>query len=139
MRISTVPLPFCKRTSPLTPVRRISFERVSMRNGPITSTARISSESRSRSPFRRENSRSVRADLKLTLSDRRNLGLRSRIPFVCVALVMRADSLTHDDMDLILVGGGYSDRAAITHHAQAAARWEVLLKLIVVAITMAEP
>src|SRR6266480_3899439 len=65
--------------------------------------------------------------------------LRTRIPFVCVALVMRADSLTHDDMDLILVGGGYSDRAAITHHAQAAARWEVLLKLIVVAITMAEP
>src|SRR6266581_3133347 len=60
-------------------------------------------------------------------------------PVVCVALVMRADSLTHDDMDLILVGGGYSDRAAITHHAQAAARWEVLLKLIVVAITMAEP
>src|SRR5438132_509949 len=41
--------------------------------------------------------------------------------------------------DLILVGGSYSDRAAITHHAQAAARWEVLLKLIVVAITMAEP
>src|SRR5947199_9902969 len=70
---------------------------------------------------------------------RRNLRLRSRIPFVCVALVMRADSLTHDDMDLILVGGGYSDRAAITHHAQAAARWEVLLNLIVVAITMAEP
>src|SRR5207245_3040878 len=65
---------------------------------------------------------------------RRNLRLRSRIPFVCVALVMRPDSLMHDDMDLILVGGGYSDRAAITHHAPAAARGDLLLQLIAAAI-----
>src|SRR6266487_5126029 len=73
------------------------------------------------------------------ISARRNLGLRSRIPFVCVALVARADSLAHHNTNLIVIGGGHSDRAAIAHHTQGAARWELLLKLIVVAITMAEP
>ena len=64
-RSSIPPFSFSSRTSPETPVRRMSFDRVTRRSGPATPLALRSPESMSRSPLREANSISVRADLKL--------------------------------------------------------------------------